>query len=97
MASMDVKALNRDCKLTIRVFTPEGEHGSHFVPIYWVSWGIGDKPVASVELFEPTKTLRQMHVNGPKYILRQPSQVTNLDFLLSQTNVVESGNVPSKQ
>ena len=97
MAAMDVKALNRDCNLTIRAFTPEGEHGSHFVPVYWVSWGNGDKPVASVELFEPTKTLRQMHVTGPKYILRQPLQVTNLDFLLSQTNVSEKVNIPPKQ
>lgn len=39
--SMDVKALNRDCSLSIRAFTPEGVHGAHFVPVYWVSWEKG--------------------------------------------------------
>jgi hypothetical protein len=86
-ASINVKALNHDCSLTIRAFTPEGEHGSHFVPVYWVSWGKDGSPVASVELFEPTKTIRQMQVNKPEYFLRKPLEITNLDFLLSQTNV----------
>jgi len=96
-ASMDVKALNRDCKLTIRAFTPEGEHGSHFVPVYWVSWGKDGKPIASVELFEPTKTIRQMHVNKSEYILRKPLEIPNLDLLLSQTNAPAETNVPAKQ
>jgi hypothetical protein len=86
-ALMDVEALNRDCQLTIRTFKPEGENGLHFVPVYWVSWGKSGIPVASVELFEPGKILRQMHINESEYILRKPLQVKNLDFLLSQTNV----------
>ena len=94
--SMDVKALNRDCDLTIRAFTPEGKNGSHFVPVYWVSWGKDGKPIASVELFEPTKTIRQMHVNKSEYILRKPLEITNLDYLLSQTNAPVETNVPAK-
>lgn len=96
-ASIDVGALSRDCILTIRAFTPEGEHGLHFVPVYWVSWGQSNNPVASVELFGPTKTIRQMHVSKPEYVLQKPLVITNLDLLLSQTNT--SGDVstlPSK-
>jgi hypothetical protein len=85
-ASMDVKALNRNCKVTIRAFTPEGQHGSHFVPVYWISWGKDGNPVASVELCLPTKTLRQMHVDKSRYILRKPLIIPNLNYLLSQTN-----------
>ncbi len=96
-ASMDVKALNRDCSLTIRAFTPEGEQSAHFVPVYWVSWSKDGEPVASVELFEPTKTIRQMHVNRSEYILRQPLQITNLDFLLSQTNNLATTNSPANR
>ena len=96
-ASMDVKALNRDCNLTIRAFTPEGEHGSHFVPVYWVSWGKDGKPIASVELFEPTKTIRQMHVNKSEYIFRKPLVITNLDSLLSQTNAPSDSNESNRQ
>jgi hypothetical protein len=44
------------------------------------------RPAAIIELFEPTKTLCQMRVKESKYILRKPLEITNLDFLLSQTN-----------
>lgn len=92
--SIDVKKLNQECSLTIRAFTPEGEHGLNFVPVYWVSWSKDGQPVASVELFEPTKTIRQMHVNKAEYILRKPLEIPNLDFLLSQTNFVAATNAP---
>ena len=82
---MNVRALNQDCKIRIRAFTPEGEHGSHFMPVYWVSWGKDGSPVASVELCLPTKTLHQMHVNQSKYILRKPVVIPNLNYH-SQTN-----------
>ena len=87
-ASMDVRGLERDCHASIRAFTPEGKTGQHFVPVYWVSWTKEGRvgAVAEVELFLPTKTIRQMHVNEAKYILRRPLVITNLDFLLSQTN-----------
>jgi hypothetical protein len=89
-ASMDVSALNKDCKVHILAFTPEGDGGKYFVPVYWVYWSKpeqeGHGSTASVELFEPTKTIRQLRVEDSKYILRQSLQITNLDFLLSQTN-----------
>jgi hypothetical protein len=85
--SMDVKALNRDCSIRIAAFTPAGKKGENFVPVYWVDWvkgKEGEGAVASVELFEPTKTVRQLHVTESKYILRRPLQFTNLDSLLSE-------------
>lgn len=87
-ASMDVNALNTNCNLSINAFTPEGKNGEHFVPIYWITWSEKDKGRggASVELCLPTKNLLQMHVNKSEYILRKPLEITNLDFLLSQTN-----------
>jgi len=89
-ASMDVGAINRDCNVRVEAFTPEGKNGAHFVPLYRVYWteknGKSFAPAASVEFLEPTKNLRQLRVNKTEYILRQPLQVTNLDFLLSQTN-----------
>ena len=89
-ASMDVPAISRDCNVHIEAFTPEGKAGTHFVPLYRVYWtqknGNSVGPVASIELLEPTKTLRQLRVNKSEYILRTPLQITNADFLLSQTN-----------
>lgn len=89
-ASMDVKSLNKDCTVHILAYTPEGDKGKHFVPLYWVYWSKpeqeGHGSIASVELFGPTKTIRQLRVEDSKYILRQPLQITNVDFLLSQTN-----------
>ena len=87
-ASMDVNALGKDCNVHILAFTPEGEKGQHFVPIYWVYWSLrgreGQGSVASVELFEPKKTLRQLRVEESRYILRRPLQFTNLDALLAE-------------
>ncbi len=89
-ASMDVPAISRDCNVHVEAFTPEGKTGAHFVPLYRVYWtqknGSSVSPAASIELFEPTKTLRQLRVNKSEYILRAPMQITNADFLLSQTN-----------
>jgi len=99
--AMDVNALNRDLHLIIKadddlIRSPRGK----FVPVYDVGWckkwkptpGIIEEdhgkwePVVSVQLFTPTKTLLQMHVEDPKYILRPPLVFTNLAYLLSQTN-----------
>jgi len=89
-ASMDVPAIIRDCNVHVEALTPEGKTGAHFVPLYRVYWtqksGSSVSPAASIELFEPTKTLRQLRVNKSEYILRAPLQITNVDFLLSQTN-----------
>jgi len=87
--SMDVAALNRECSVKVTIDTsyvraPAGK----FVPIYYISWtrnedGVG---VASMRIFTPTKTLLQLRVEDPKYILRKPLVFTNLDVLLTQTN-----------
>jgi hypothetical protein len=99
-ASMDVRALSREYHLLIEtdhlyVRPPPG----NFVPVYSVAWckpfqplpGIiyasGTPqwdPVASVRLFLPTKTLIQLCVEDPKYILRAPVTFTNLDALLAK-------------
>jgi len=98
-ASMDVKGLQRDCTVRIRALTPEGPDGKHFVPVYWITWeskrpeGMGSG--ASVELFEPTREIRQLHVLSPEYILRAPLEVQNLDSLLSQTNAAPQSKPPA--
>jgi len=86
---MDVTALNRDCSVNVLAFTPQGDKGRSFVPVYWVYWTKGPAErgsVASVELFAPTKTLLQLRVEDPKYILRAPLVLTNLTFPVSQTS-----------
>jgi hypothetical protein len=94
-ASMDVAALNRDCDVRMNTATTSGQDDQHFVPLYSISWvnrGKQEMPgnAASVELFLPTKSLRQLHVNKSEYILRTPLQITNLDYVLSQTNIPAS-------
>ena len=78
---VDVAALNRDYKVEIVVGGLRG-HGSkkRFTPVYWVDWPAkpkGSGCVALVRLFLPTKTLTQLRVEDPKYILRNPVFVTN--------------------
>jgi len=97
-AHMDVKAMNNNLHLAIKpdddyISAPRGK----FVPVYDVRWckpwkptpGIIEEdhgkwePVVSVQLFTPTKTLLQMHIEDAKYILRQPIVFTNLVELLN--------------
>ena len=88
--TMDVAALNRDCSVSVDpekdyVHPPQGK----FVPVYYACWRRrgGDRAgVAGVRLFTPTKTLLQLRVEDPKYILRPPLVFSNLQLLLSQTN-----------
>ncbi len=88
--SMDVQALNRDCKVVIHPWMPEGVSGSNFVPLYRVYWvaksGDAQGSVAGVELVEPTRSLQQLYVKKSQYILRKPLVITNLGWLLAQTN-----------
>ena len=90
-ASIDVKALNQDCDVHIDAFMPEGINGKVFVPVYGIHWTSKNPEirgsVAEVKYIEPTKSLCQLRVSKPEYIQRSPLQITNLDFLLSQTNV----------
>jgi hypothetical protein len=85
--STDMTALRSNCTVTVAldnayVHPPAGK----FVPVYYVSWseksGQNDG-VAAVRLFTPTKTLLQLRVEDPKYILRPPIVFTNLADLLS--------------
>lgn len=98
-ASMDVTALCRNCNVHIDASILEGKNGEHFVPLYWITWsekdnrGLGG---ASIELCLPTKTILQMHVNKSEYILRKPLEITNLDYLLSQTNAPPPTNAPGQ-
>ncbi|MGH7990451.1 MAG: hypothetical protein ACREDS_09725, partial [Limisphaerales bacterium] len=83
-ASMDIKALNQDCQIRIEVnkfwnglASGQKLTGRQFVPIYDVWWlSSKDKSeggdTAYVQLFAPTKTLLQLAVRDPKYILRKP-------------------------
>jgi hypothetical protein len=81
--SMDVRGLDRDCTIRVDAFMPEGRNAGHFVPIYWVYWITkGQGTVALVELLLPTRTIRQLRVNSPRYILRKPLKIENLESLL---------------
>jgi hypothetical protein len=99
--SMDVNGLNRDCKAhtSLSTFwnglTKLGqEPRDKFVPMYFIWWtspkndseGFGD--VAYVELFLPTRKLLQLSVYDPKYILRKPLVLTNLNSLFPGTGRV---------
>lgn len=92
--SMDVQGLNRDCSIQIRAYSPEGATGQHFVPLYWVSWILKDENeqacVAMVEVFEPTKCIRQLRVEDSKYILRKPLRVKTPSFPPADTNLTKS-------
>ncbi|MGD0743719.1 MAG: hypothetical protein ABSA45_01055 [Verrucomicrobiota bacterium] len=107
--SMDVNGLNRDCKAHVALspfwngLTKLGERPQkQFVPIYYVWWtsltndleGYGS--VASVELYAPTKMLLQLTVTEPKYNLRKPLVLTNLNFLFPGTAPVYTLPPPSK-
>jgi hypothetical protein len=81
---MDVAGLNRDCRVSVTADSvydqaPPGK----FIPIYWVAWipSDGISVATTVRLFMPTKTLLDLTVEDPKYILRKPIQFTNLAAL----------------
>lgn len=92
--SMDVAALNRECVMhaapdsywtrfswntpfTNAIFTP-------IYSVYWVPKETTNGSVtAAVGLFVPDKTLLEIRIEDPKYILRKPLRFTNLDELLA--------------
>lgn len=91
--SMDVESLNRHCQVHVQpcIADNDGQSG-HFIPLYWVYWT--KRPaeggsVASVQLFAPTKTLLQLRVEDPVYILRDPLRVPALSWT---TNGVVDNN-----
>ena len=88
---MDLAGLSRDCDVHVSV-SPHwndvqlGEvPKAKFTPIYCVWWAPKNNSNksggAEVELFLPTKTLLQLMVDEPKYILRPPLVFTNLTAL----------------
>lgn len=80
-AGMDVAALNQDCSVEIRA----PRYGRFFVPDYWVNWRAGGKLVAFVQFLEPARAVRQLQVLDPKYILRRPLEISNIELLLRAT------------
>jgi hypothetical protein len=93
LASMDVAALNRDCRVHINEAICQDYE--HFTPLYNISWVSRQHPrwgnIASIEVFLPDKSLRQLRVNKSEYILRQPLKITNPDFLNMPTNTPPAG------
>ncbi|HXC37256.1 MAG TPA: hypothetical protein VNV43_15375 [Candidatus Acidoferrales bacterium] len=88
-ASMDVAGLNRDCNVQVALdswvngVAKLGDMPDKtFVPIYFISWTPRDHheaEAAHVELYLPTKKLLQFCVIDPKYNLRKPLVITNMD------------------
>lgn len=80
--SVDVNRLNREAQVKIRAWT---SRPGVFVPLYWVVWGRDSTTLASVELFAPSQSLRQVRVEDGTYIGRNPFD-PNWKQLLEQTN-----------
>jgi hypothetical protein len=92
---LDLPKLSRECSMSVRVYSPHGKSADDFVPVYWVSWKDGDRPVVSVELFLPTECLRQLHIERPAYFLGQPPAMTGLEELLaSEVKAAKTGGHP---
>lgn len=101
-AHMDVAGLNRDYDVHIAVdgYWNNVKQGDipkkNFTPLYIVSWLPKDNGYhtgASVHLFLPTKTLLDLSVENPKYILRPPVTFTNLAALFPGNATIIT-NVP---
>jgi hypothetical protein len=94
---IDVAALNRECSIGVGASILEETDGRSFVPIYWVAWGKSGRTPASIEFLEPERSVRQIHIYEPRYILRKPAIIPNLAELLGQTNApihTNTGNKP---
>jgi hypothetical protein len=93
----DMAALQSNCTVTVELDKAYVHpRAGKFVPVYYVSWSEKDgqnNGVASVRLFTPTKTLMQLRVEDPKYILRPAIVFTNLAELLA-TNTATGTNAP---
>lgn len=100
-ARVDVTGLNRDCKAHVAVSTywsglaKLGQIPTKdFAPFYYVWWttpvneaqGFGS--AASVELFLPSKKLLQLDIEDPKFVLRNPVVLTDLDAFFPGTGQV---------
>jgi hypothetical protein len=63
---------------------------------YTVQWERDGQPIVKVVLSPPKNELWTLRVEDPSLILRLPLEITNLDFLLAQTNGVVGTNAPSR-
>jgi hypothetical protein len=105
LARMDVNRLEQQCEAHIAVNpywngVELGQLPSRtFTPIYYIWWtpreDKGEISGASLELFLPTKTLLQLHVDNPEYILRPPLMITNFAALFPGKARVTT-NYPTK-
>lgn len=85
-ASADVAGLEKDCTVEIVPVLTEGPKGKHFIPDYWINWKKDGRLVAFIEFLEPSKSIRQLHVYDPKYMLSSPVEIPNLADLLKEGN-----------
>lgn len=95
--SVDVKALNRDCQLTVASSPVLNYVGSGkepirrmFAPTYDVMWKSSNGPAAGVQLYLPDKLLIQLNIEDPKYNLRPPIIFTNLAALFPGTALIHT-------
>lgn len=86
--SVDVKALNRDCRLTVSSspvlnYVGNGKDPIRrmFAPTYDIAWSSSNGPAAYVQLYLPDKLLIQLSIDDPKYNLRPPLVFTNMAAL----------------
>lgn len=93
---IDVQRLNRNCKLDVWWWRPDGAKTNQFVPPYIVVWKGADGPAASVELFAPTRIIGQLNIASEEYIQRMPVIVTNAAELLKLPNASNSKTAPSR-
>jgi hypothetical protein len=91
-ANVDVNAINRDAE-SVSITASVGPDKKDFVPVYWITWkrtstnGLfspsSSGQIASFVFLEPTKTIYQLHVFDPKYILRKPLEPPDFMALLT--------------
>jgi|GEM_PF-1160366 hypothetical protein len=96
--SVDVKALNRDCQLTVASspilnYVGSGKEPTRrmFAPTYDVMWKSSNGwPAAGVQLYLPDKLLIQLSIDDPRYNLRPPIVFTNLAALFPGQAVIKT-------
>ncbi len=63
---------------------------------YTVQWERNGSPVIKVVLSPPKAEFWTLRVEDPNLILRKPLEISNLDYLLSQTNAPPATNTPGQ-
>ncbi len=83
-AGADVAGLQKDCSVKINAVWPYGKEANAFLPDYWITWKKDNETIAYIEFIEPTRSIRQLHVYDPKYMLREPVEFKDLKALLME-------------